>query len=56
MLYGDFSKYIIRMVRELTVIRLNERYADDGVVGFLGFMRFDGECTNTAAIKYLITA
>jgi len=56
MLYGDFSKYIIRMVRELTVIRLNERYADDGVVGFLGFMRFDGECTNTAAIKHLITA
>jgi HK97 family phage major capsid protein len=56
MLFGDFSYYIIRMVQNLTVLRLNERYADNGLVGFIGYMRFDGECTNTAAIKHLITA
>lgn len=56
MLYGDFSKYRIRLVQELLIIRLNERYADNGLVGFVGFMRWDGECVNTAAIKHLITA
>ncbi len=55
-LYGDFSKYRIRLVQELLIIRLNERYADNGLVGFIGFMRWDGECVNTAAIKHLITA
>lgn len=55
-LYGDFSKYHIRLVQELLIIRLNERYADNGLVGFIGHMRWDGECVNTAAIKHLITA
>lgn len=55
-LYGDFSKYHIRMVQELLIIRLNERYAENGLVGFIGHMRWDGECVNTAAIKHLITA
>lgn len=55
-LYGDFSKYHIRIVQELLIIRLNERYADNGLVGFIGHMRWDGECVNTAAIKHLITA
>lgn len=55
-LYGDFSKYHIRIVQELLIIRLNERYADNGLVGFIGHMRWDGECVNTSAIKHLITA
>lgn len=55
-LYGDFSKYHIRLVHELLIIRLNERYADNGLVGFIGHMRWDGECVNTSAIKHLITA
>lgn len=56
MLFGDFNYYIIRMVQNMLVIRLNERYADNGLVGFVGYMRWDGECTNTAAIKHMITA
>jgi HK97 family phage major capsid protein len=56
MLFGDFSKYIVRMVRDVEVRRLNERYAESLLVGFIGFMRFDGECVNTNAIKHLITA
>lgn len=56
MLFGNFDKYRIRLVQDLLVLRLNERYADNGLVGFIGYMRWDGECVNTAAIKHLITA
>jgi HK97 family phage major capsid protein len=56
MLFGDFSKYIVRMVRELEIRRLNERYAESLLVGFIGFMRFDGELIQPNAIKHLITA
>jgi HK97 family phage major capsid protein len=55
MLFGDFSKFVIRMVKGITVMRLNELYSQNGLVGFNGFMRFDSECLNTAAIKYLTT-
>lgn len=56
MLFGDFSKYRIRMVQDLTVVRLNELYSANGLVGYQGWMRWDGDCVNTAAIKHLITA
>lgn len=56
MLFGDFDNYVIRMVKALEVARLNELYAVNGQVGFLGFMRWDGECVNTSAIKYLALA
>lgn len=56
MLFGDFSKYKIRLVKDLTTLRLNERYADNGLVGYIGYMRWDGECVNTSAIKYMVTA
>jgi HK97 family phage major capsid protein len=42
-LFGDFSKYMIRDVREITLVRLNERYADYHQVGFLAFARSDGD-------------
>lgn len=56
MLFGDFSKFVVRVVQEMTTLRLNERYADNGLIGFVGYMRFDTECVNTAAIKHMITA
>ena len=40
--FGDFSKYIVRRVKELWLVRLTERYADKGQVGFIGFARNDG--------------
>jgi HK97 family phage major capsid protein len=43
MLFGDFSKYIIRDVRDVVLIRLDERYADYHQVGFLAFSRSDGD-------------
>jgi HK97 family phage major capsid protein len=51
-LFGNFSKYIIRDVREFTLLRLEERYAEYGQVGFLAFTRSDGRYINTAAVKH----
>jgi HK97 family phage major capsid protein len=43
-LYGDLSKYMVRRVAGgTTVMRLVERYADYLQVGFLAFMRADGQ-------------
>jgi HK97 family phage major capsid protein len=38
-LFGDMSKFIIRKVRDISVLRLDERYADYGQVGFIAFSR-----------------
>lgn len=53
-MYGRLDKYKIRIVRGLTVLRLVERYADYLQVGFLGFMRADGDLLDagTNPVKY----
>lgn len=56
MLFGDFDYYNIRLVQNLLIIRLNERFADNGITGFVGYMRWDGELLNTAAVKHMLTA
>jgi HK97 family phage major capsid protein len=40
-IFGDLSKHVIRRVRQLSVLRLSERFADFGQVAFLGFGRYD---------------
>lgn len=45
-LFGDCSKYLIRDVLDVQVIRLVERYADFHQVGFLAFSRHDGDLVN----------
>jgi HK97 family phage major capsid protein len=52
-IFGDFSKYIVRRVSEFVIKRLIERYADYDQVGFIGFARFDGELMDTAAVRHL---
>jgi HK97 family phage major capsid protein len=42
-LFGDFSKYWIRDVRDVTLVRLDERFAEFLQVGFLAFSRTDGD-------------
>ncbi len=42
MLFGDFSKYKIRMVKNFRVIRLNELLAEYLSIGLFGFARVDG--------------
>lgn len=56
--FGPLNKYLIRRVRQLGVIRLNERFADYGQVGFLGFARYDGNLLDagTHPVTYLVQA
>lgn len=54
MLFGDFAKYMVRRVRDFSVRRLDERYAEFDQVGFIGFARYDGELLDTAAVKHLL--
>ena len=55
-LFGDFSKYIVRFAGPLAAVRLNELYANNRQVGYNSFQRFDGLLTDTAAVKHLIQA
>lgn len=54
--FGDFSRYVTRVVNEFAVRRLVERYADYDQIGFIGFMRLDGELIDTGAVKVLTQA
>lgn len=54
-LFGDFDKYVVRRVKDLAVLRLVERYAELGLVGFIAFARMDARLVDagTHPIKYL---
>ena len=55
--FGNFREaYVIRIVRELTTMRLAERYADFLQVGFLAFERADGTLQNANAVKLYQTS
>lgn len=53
-LFGRFDKYKTRMVKDITILRLTERYADNLQVGFILFMRADGRLLDagTNPVKY----
>ena len=55
LLFGDFSKYKVREVNALRLIRLDELYAANDQVAFQAFMRFDGKLLDagTNPMKYL---
>jgi HK97 family phage major capsid protein len=48
-LFGDFSKYIVRKVKDFSVLRLDERYAEIGQVAFLAFSRVDGQLVDAGS-------
>jgi HK97 family phage major capsid protein len=54
-LFGAADKYLVRRVKELGVMRLNERFADYGQVAFIGFARYDGNLLDagTHPVNYL---
>lgn len=58
LLFGDFSKFVVRDVRGVTLLRLVERYADYHQVGFLAFLRNDSRGLNagTGPIKFFQNA
>ena len=52
-LFGDFSKYIIRDVMQATMFRFNDSaYAKLGQVGFLMWLRSGGNLTDSKAVAY----
>lgn len=57
-LYGDFSRYMIREVKGITLLRLDERYAEKLQVAFIAFARYDGDLIDagTNPVKYLSLA
>lgn len=54
MLFGDMKKFYVRKVGAPALYVARERFAPD--YGILGYIRFDGVLTNTAAIKHLALA
>src|SRR5215831_1348635 len=57
-LFGDFSKYLIRDVSTIRLVRLTERYADTDQIAFIAFMRSDGNLLDagTHPVKWLALA
>jgi len=57
-LFGDFAKYKVREVATVRLKRLDELYAANDQVGFIGFIRFDGDLLNAGSnpLKHLIQA
>lgn len=57
-LFGDFSKYYIRKVSGLMVLRLSERYAELNQTAFVSFERADGALVDagTHPLKYIANA
>lgn len=57
-LFGDLSKYIVREVLGVTLLRLEERYADFHQVAFLAFARADGDLLDagTHPVKLFVNA
>lgn len=51
-LFGDFSKYIIRDVSGIQVVRMGERYADYLQVGFYAFQRTGGRLNAANSTTY----
>ncbi len=54
--YGAMKHYKIRMVKDKTMIKLVERYAEFHQVAFLGFMRADAKLVDAGAgpVKHLL--
>ena len=55
MLFGDFSKYYVRKVGQPLIGAIQDKDFWPGF-GIAGYIRFDGELADTAAVKHMITA
>lgn len=53
-LFGDFSKYVIRLVAADRFYRLDERYRDLDQACFVAFRRLDGDTIKASALKVLL--
>lgn len=56
LLFGDFSKYIVRRAGGVTIGRTDDLYWLTDQVAFKGIQRVDGNLVDTTAVRYLRTA
>jgi len=58
MLYGDFSKYMIREIAGYHLMRLNERYAEKLQIAYLAFQRSEAKMLDagTHPVKHAINS
>lgn len=54
--FGDFSRYFVRDVAAPVIIRADELFIEDGLVGYKVFSRHDAALADTNAVKLLKTA
>jgi HK97 family phage major capsid protein len=54
--FGDFSKYVIRTIQNVSISRNDQLYWAGLNVGFMGYERLDGNLINQNAIKPLLQA
>jgi HK97 family phage major capsid protein len=57
-IFGDFSKYLIRRVKGIELYRIADKYIESAQVGFVAFARFDADLLDagTRPVKHLIQA
>ena len=53
-LIGDFSQHVIRDVRDVWLLKLEELYAMNGMVAFVAIMRSDAKVKFPQAFKVLL--
>jgi HK97 family phage major capsid protein len=53
-LFGDWAAFYVRRVKDYATVRLTERYADQGLIGFTGLGRVDSNLMDVTAIKGLV--
>jgi len=56
MVAGDFSRFYIRQVSNIRLLRLDQRYAEYDQIAFVAFARADSRVMDSSAIKYLAHA
>jgi HK97 family phage major capsid protein len=54
--FGDFSKYVVRKINDINMSRNDSLYWAERSVGFMGWMRLDGNLVNAKAIKSWLQA
>jgi HK97 family phage major capsid protein len=55
-LFGDFSKYRTRMVRDVTMVEMNELYVANLQKGMTAFARVDGALLDAKSVKKMTNA
>jgi HK97 family phage major capsid protein len=54
--FGDFSKFIVRDVKQKTLVVFREKYADELCNAYMAYHRGDSRVINSSAIKFLTMA